>query len=258
MSEREKIMLIAGGSDVAGSEIDGTDDSYYNRDHSFGNLLATRLGYRPLNIAITGATNSSIMRSIVEWFHTQYNAETMDVFVLIGWTESTRMEIPWTKPTAWDAYNKYANWFSNSAVDYLRVNASWKGTYEEEQVAIAECHKIMARYGNVLELQSANFILTIQFLLKSMKIPYVMCNTLHMFSPLTVATRHLKFYLTKFDKKRYISYMDNGESFFTKYKNLGYTNPNAKYWHHGEEPHELYAKVLYKFIEDQKCLSLDG
>ena len=35
---KEKIMLIAGGSDLAGSEIDGSDDSYYNRDNSFGNL----------------------------------------------------------------------------------------------------------------------------------------------------------------------------------------------------------------------------
>lgn len=85
-----------------------------------------------------------------------------------------------------------------------------------------------------------------------------MCNTLHMFSPLSVGTRQLKFYLTKFNKKRYIKFLDNSESFYTKYKNLGYKNPKAKYWHHGEEPHQLYADVLCKFIGDNKCLSLDG
>ena len=39
----EKIMLIAGCSHAAGSEIDGTEDSVYNRQHSFGALLAVKM-----------------------------------------------------------------------------------------------------------------------------------------------------------------------------------------------------------------------
>ena len=198
------------------------------------------------------------MRSVLEWFQTQYIHGEQEVFVLVGWTESTRMEIPWSKPTEWDAYNKYASWFSNTSVDYLRVNAAWKGIYDDEIVAIADCHQMMAKYGHTLELQSANYVLMLQYFFKANKIPYVMCNTLHMFSPLSVSTRHIKFYLTKFNKKRYIKFLDNSEAFYTKYKNLGYKNPKAKYWHHDEEPHRLYCEVLQKFIEDNQCLLPDG
>ena len=45
--------------------------------------------------------------------------------------------------------------------------------------------------------------------------------------------------------------MDNDQSFYTKYKNLGYTNPNAKYWHHDQTPHAMYADELHNFIESQ-------
>lgn len=36
---KEKIMLVTGCSHAGGSEIDGTEDSAYNREHSFGNVL---------------------------------------------------------------------------------------------------------------------------------------------------------------------------------------------------------------------------
>jgi hypothetical protein len=37
---KEKILLIAGCSHTAGSEIDGSEDSKHNRKHSYGNQLA--------------------------------------------------------------------------------------------------------------------------------------------------------------------------------------------------------------------------
>jgi hypothetical protein len=41
----------------------------------------------------------------------------------------------------------------------------------------------------------------------------------------------------------------NDQSFFIKYKNLGYTNLKAKYWHHDETPHAMFADELFKFIK---------
>jgi hypothetical protein len=57
---KERVLLIAGCSHAAGSEIDGTEDSIYNRQHSFGNLLAEKLGRRPINIASSAANNQCI------------------------------------------------------------------------------------------------------------------------------------------------------------------------------------------------------
>ena len=82
---KEKIMLIAGCSHAAGSEINGQEDSVYNRQHSFGARLANKLGYKPINIATNGASNSCIARSILNWFDQNYDENTMEIFVLTSW-----------------------------------------------------------------------------------------------------------------------------------------------------------------------------
>ena len=50
------------------------------------------------------------------------------------------------------------------------------------------------------------------------------------------------------DSTRYYNMFDNDRSFYWYYRNKGYENPLAKYWHHSEEPHRLYAEELYEFI----------
>jgi hypothetical protein len=46
--------------------------------------------------------------------------------------------------------------------------------------------------------------------------------------------------------------LENESAFYTKYKNLGYKNDKAKYWHHDEVPHQLYAAELIQFLESNK------
>ena len=41
--------------------------------------------------------------------------------------------------------------------------------------------------------------------------------------------------------------LDNEESFFWKYRDAGFENPKAKYWHHNEVPHEMFAEKLFAF-----------
>lgn len=75
-----------------------------------------------------------------------------------------------------------------------------------------------------------------------------MCNTMHMFDkfdlgmPSAVAqyTQHI-------DTAHYYMPYSNADCFYWYYRDAGYTNESAKYWHHGVEPHELYAKALYDF-----------
>jgi len=250
----EKIMLIAGCSHSAGSEIDGTADSDYNRLHCFGSVLAQTMGYRPLNIAINGSTNTGITRSILEWFQTEYRANEMDVFVTVGWTESTRMEIPHDnisqpakRPSHYERANAFANWFDIAAEQYGRVNFGFVGIANEEQIKIASYQRFMADNQNYLSLQSANMVLQIQYFLRSMNIKYVMCNTINMFVPSAQLNVNIKL----IEQACYFNATDNDQSFYTKYKSAGYTNPKATYWHHDEIPHALFAEELFKFIEAQ-------
>jgi len=248
---KQKIMLIAGCSHSSGSEIDGTQDSYYNRQHSYGNLLAGKIGYTPINTADPGATNSTIARSVLQWVSEKYDPETMEVFVLVSWTDCIRMEVPWERMSWYGEHSPYMDYHANSGDKYLRVSIGWPGGDPEEKLLIPDYHDFISKNEKYLEILSANLILQVQYFLKSKNINYIMCNTMCMFDK---KTSHNDFYLSLIDHTKYYNITDNSQSFYIKYKDLGYTNPKAKYWHHNETPHALYADELYNFIEANKCL----
>ena len=250
---KDKILLIAGCSHTSGSEIDGSEDSKYNRKHSFGGVLATQLNRRSINIAQVAMSNSGIARSVMNWFKRQYNHISMDVAVLIAWTESTRMENIRIQPAYYQSSAMSCDWFDNTSNDYYRINMGFFGGPGEDKEMFKFFHEYMARFPELAEITNANYVIQVQNYLKLLNVPYLMCNAMHMFS--NPPCRHLKQYLDFIDTDRYYKMMDNSNSFYTKYKNLGYTNEKAKYWHHGEEPHRAYADELYKFIGDNHVFS---
>lgn len=243
---KEKIMIIAGCSHTSGSEIDGTQDSAYNRQHSYGNVLAAKMGYTPVNMAEPGSTNPSIARSVLEWFDKKYNPETMEVFVLVGWSDSSRLEIPFHRKTWYNEMFPFTDYHSGSGNDYIRINVGWEGSDPDERVLIPEYHRFIAKNEKYLEILTANLVLQIQYFLNSKNIDYLMCNSTHAFNK---NNAYLKFYLDLVDTTKYYNMKDSEQSFYIKYKNAGYTNPKAKYWHHDETPHALFADELHNFIK---------
>lgn len=249
---KRKITLIAGCSHSAGSEIDGTEDSKFNRDNAFGSLLSKKLDREPINIAINGGTNATIARSILNWFGTQYDENTMDVVVVVGWTEPSRLEIPWYHDSCYETGNTASSWFDETSNRYNRVLFGWKGGTPEEKEVFEYFYRFMAEQSTILEIWSANLILQMQYFFKSMGVKYIMCNTLHMFTP---DIRSLEPLLNLIDNTCYYDlYSTQDEAFYWKYRHMGYINEKAKYWHHSIEPHQLFAEELYKFSRENKCL----
>ena len=238
---KERVLLVVGCSNAAGAEIDGSGDSDYNRKNSFGNLLASKLDRRAINIASSGAANQTIARTTIEWINRYYNPDTMDLSVLVAWTESSRVELPLDRETWYEQWDIAGDYISESARDYIRVNFGYKGGYPDEERIIARCQEFMSDNLAYLEIQTANVVLQIQYFLKSLNIPYLMCNTMNMFTD----HRQLKSYLCHIDETCYLNLTDNENCFYWKYRNAGYTNPKAKYWHHNEVPHRLYSEDLY-------------
>jgi hypothetical protein len=202
-------------------------------------------------MAEPGSTNPTIARSIIQWFNEKYDFETMEVFVLIGWTDCTRMEVPWHRKTWYSEHNPFHDYHANSGENYNRINLGWPGGDPEERIFIADYHKFIAKNENYLEILSANIILQLQYFLQAKRINYLMCNSTHVFSK---RNQYTSFYLDQIDNTKYYEFEDSEKSFYIKYKNAGYTNSKAKYWHHNEAPHALYADELHKFIKEQKCL----
>ena len=244
-------MLIAGCSHAAGHEIDGDEDSKYNRDNSFPNLLAEKLGYRPINTATGGNTNPGIARSVIEWCSKNYNPDTMQLLVLTAWTEPTRMEIPWHRPSWYVTNNKFAKWFPTEDTNYIRVNAGHIPSDPEEKYSIGFYQEFIASNDVYLQILSANLVMQVQYYLKLKNIDYLMCNSSFMFSD----DAHLNFYKEQIDQTRYMDMSDADKSFFLYYANQGYKNPKAQYFHHDEIPHQLYSEKLLEFIKNGNLIS---
>lgn len=243
-----KKMLIAGCSHAAGSEIDGAQDSAYNRQHSFGNLTAENFGYEPVNICQMGATNSSIARSVMEYILTQQKPD----FVLIAWTDSIRVEAPYYRPTDYKRFNPNIDWYDSSGEDYLRVSMLISSIQiEEERELTLDFQSFTIRNEYYTEINNMMHIINLQNFLKLNQIPYMMVNTNYMFEKMHCTIR---WYFKLIDTLRYPNFDNNQENFYPKYKNLGYTNPLAKYYHHGEEVHLDYSKYLTGYILENKLL----
>lgn len=244
---KQQIILIAGCSHTAGAEIDGNQDSEYNRSNSFGNILGRKLNKQPINIASSGSTNATISRSILEWFDTQYDQSTMDVFVLVAWTESSRLELPVeNREFYYFQNNPNIDWISKTEQNYFRINQGWPGGDDWERSILPDYQKFIAENLIFLELLSINLVLQLQYFFKSKNIDYIMCNTMHMFEE----NVHTKFYINLIDNKKYMNFKSNKNAFYWRYKNMGFSNPKAKYWHHNEIPHRLYAEDLFNFIKN--------
>lgn len=244
MEQKEKILLIAGCSHAAGHEIDGRGDSHYNRNHSFGNLLAEKMGYRPINAAIGGMSNSGIVRTVQGWIHNNYDPDKHELFVLICWTESARIDIPAQHRLDYRGNNAKVDWYPAYHSNYMQVNTGWTGTTKEEQDFLAPIQEFQINNLSFLEILSANLALQMQYMCKSMGINYLMCNTMHQFLP----SVWLAPYLAMIDREHYIDFDDPDLSFYWYYRKQGYSNPKAQYWHHDEIPHQLYAEKLFGFI----------
>lgn len=248
---KQRIALVAGCSHAAGSEIDGSQDSVFNRNNSFGSLLAKKLDRTPINIALTGGTNGSIARSILNWFDKQYDPDTMDVFVIVSWTDACRLEIPAIDHIYhYNSGNPSIDWFDDTANNYLRVIFGWDGANAREREICKFFHEVMAKHENLMEVWALNYILQIQYLLNSKNVDYIMTSSMPTFK---YNDPFSKQYIRLVDESKYYDIDASGEeTFYWKYKNLGYKNEKAMYWHHGIEPHSLYADELYNFIKEKQ------
>jgi len=249
--KKEKILLIAGCSHAAGSEIDGNEDSEYNREHSYGALVAKTLKRKPINISQVGATNTGVSRQIQQWFHSCYNPDTMNVNVLVSWTEPTRLEVPSETERNYESASHSTAWYEKGSDYFYKVIIGWHGGDEEEQRYTPDLHKFMTNHQPYLEYQTYQLILQIQYLLQANKVPYMMLNAMPFFLDDINAIKNL---LPLVDDNKYYQLNNKDEAFYQKYQRLGYVNEKAKYWHHGEEPHKLFADELINFNEEYKCL----
>ena len=246
-------MLIAGCSHAAGSEIDGTLSSPDNRKASFGNQLARLIDHEPINIARNGSSNSAIHRSVLNWFTLNQNLvqnKNNNLFVLVNWAESCRMEAPVPHAVGIDQ-DTCADWADPSFVDSVQVNVMTDPHHvaPQEKEQFLTTQRFLVYSEIYTEMLTAKDALSLQYFFKAEGIRYLMTNSGVAFSNHNM--RHLKPYLSKIDAKKYYMYRNNDYGFYEKYKKQGCINPLANYGHHGADAHYSRATDLNNYIKQK-------
>lgn len=247
-----KKLLIVGCSHAAGYEINGTEDCAYNRQHSFGNQLAKKLGREPVNVAMGALSNGGIVRSVLTWFNEAHDPDD-DVVVLVAWTEAVRLDIP--QSPCVDYYCPATDHYFDSHRDFLQVNPGIEihdGMNESEKHRTLAAQRFMAESTEFCEILSLQNIILLQNFFNANNIDYMMCNTMKLYTE-NAWTDH---YIPFIDTHRFMNFHDESQSFYWYYRDAGFDNPLAKHWHHGEEPHRLYSEKLYFYALEQGYLGL--
>lgn len=240
-------MLVAGCSHSSGSEIDGTPDSAFNRQRSFGNLFAKKMGYEPINIAIPGATNQLIVRTIMRWFSENksiVNNNTNNVAVLVNWTESVRVEAPFDFPT--DISVLSSDWPIAQEM-FIQINPGYTGYSAREKEKQERYHRFITSELAFCEILSLSMVLLIQNFCKANNYRYFMSSAGYIFTEEFIPWT--KEYIRLVDEKHYYNFRIKEDSFYEKFKLRGHINPKAKYGHHGELAHKAHADDLYSYFK---------
>lgn len=211
------ILYVNGDSHSAGAELT-------NPAVNWPALLADRMGYRLINDAVSGASNSRILRTASD-FSTQANPA--DTFIIIGWSSWEREE--------WSMNGRYYN-----------VNAGGHDSMPPE---------LELRYKTWVAEQSPDTMsakskITHQQLyrfhrgLKERRIPHLFFNAFMPFQHRHPVSSRPEW------NNRYLGPYDNDLSYFWYLKNQGFKH--SSYYHFNNDAQPVWAEVLHKFILENK------
>ena len=172
--------------------------------------------------------------------------------VLVGYTELTRIDFPSPYPIWYEEMNPAVDWYNGYMDQFMQLNSGWHGANDIERELIPYWHDYQVRHEKMMWLHTVNLQWGLQEFLVNRDIDYTFCNTLYMYPDEgdEVFDRYCGRDWAHIDTSKYLYARDNSKCFYWYYKNKGYENVNAEYWHHSEEPHALYAEVLYDFIQN--------
>jgi len=213
-----------------------SDNEEYRLAHSWPGQLSKLLDCEDFeNDGFPGGSNKRILRTTLDWI--LYNKERhKDLFVVIGWTYHNRIEI-WDQPTkSYKQYNLNLN--KNMDKDEAKfIEGYWQRTYNEYE-------RLSNFFQEVIILQS---------FLKSYEIDYLFFNAIQDFKDIKrnmdlFVFKHL---IKEIDQKRYFM-LEAGNFLNWALEENKY--PHGPGYHPLEKGHAEWAKVLYKYINENNLV----
>ena len=264
----EGTVISFGCSHTAGSEIDGLGDSDYNRQHSYGAILAEKFGYDHMNFALCGGSNqrifvltTQVLKEIIVGAcnlvpHLRKNHK---YFFLIGWTSLNRTDLRYSNDEIYeqggDAGDKLDGKIIPACLGMnpnLIFDKDLRRTikyipYIADNVVMADC--------------LASYIFTLQTMLETNNLDYYMFNAIENHYQTDYFSRKRydqdaepdwrpgnTFIYDNIDETKYYHPKSYTENYYRWCLSKGHTNQSNKYWHLGAAAHVDWANHIYPEI----------
>jgi len=239
------MILIANGcSHTAGAEIEATlQGECYEK--AWPKKLADSLGYKSINLAVSGASDDRVVRTTIEYLgklKKSPNYNPSKVFVVISWPGLHRTEVYQTEPDEagfWD--DGWMPMVVGNEETYRQQCSKMAFIYYKAWVMRQNNHQATINfYSNVLLLQN---------ILISNKIKYLFWN-----SCVTVPDNY-PHYFNEINHKRFSYILEKKKSYTVILESNGFRHsPFAKWGHYGEDAQEWFADFLKAYITKNKLL----
>ena len=212
----------------------GEDDDYRIRN-SWPGILSNLIGCEGHNDAVPGGSNQRIMRTSLDWIA---DNKDKDLFVVIGWTGLTRIEL-------WNQKNRvHKQHLLNFSLNYSNEDKKfyekyWRETYNDYERVDNFIHQLIMFQG----------------FLQINNIPFVFFDALPTVNNAELDMAAFDHLDNLIDKKRYFQYNTINGCFYTwtimnKYKQGPRKHPL-------EEAHKDWAKILYEYITENNLLKIE-
>lgn len=239
-------LVTIGCSHTAGSMIDGKNGtSWYNKQHSFGGLLAKKYGMNHYSLGVPGGSNQYIYRATVRFINNFMHPHD-DYIFLIGWTSTNRMEMRYPDNTTY--VHKVVGDFLDTKYVPFTIGTDPKLYLSAELKAMEKLTPLLF-YENQLESDWAVYAYTLQELFAQQKLKYYMFNTCH---DLPVNQDNTEI-VNALDTSLYYKPTDFDNSMLYWALNRGFEKTSC--WHLKADGHAAWADHLEQLMQEQDLLS---
>ena len=235
-------LVTIGCSHTAGSMIDGRNGtSWFNKQHSFGGVLAKKHGINHYSLGVPGGSNQYIYRSTVRFINNfMHNHD--DYIFLIGWTSTNRMEMRYPENSP-HTHKVIGDFLDTKYVPFtIGTNPSLYHTNELKQL---DKLTPLIFYENQLEADWAVYAYTLQHIFRNKNLKYYMFNTCHDL-PVNDDNQEI---VDKLDTDLYYKPTDFDNSMLYWALNQGFEKTNC--WHLKADGHAAWAEYLDQLMNQQ-------
>jgi len=239
-------LVTIGCSHTAGSMIDGTNGtSWYNKQHSFGGLLAKKYGMKHYNLGAPGGSNQYIYRSTIRFINNFMHTND-DYIFLLGWTSTNRIELRYSDTSPY--VHKMVGDFLDTKYIPFSLGTDPRLYHTAELKAMSKLSPLIF-YENQLESDWAVYAYTLQQMFKHKKIKYYMFNTCHNL-PINNDNKTI---VEALDTNFYYKPTNFNHSMLYWGLDKGFQKTDC--WHLKADGHAAWAQHLEQLMQKQNLLS---